>query len=53
MTIYKPMAHQAYSIKHGRTRPRVFDTSDAGTGKTAVCIWGSTNGARKSKVPAC
>ena len=52
MTIYKPMAHQAYSIKHGRTRPRVFDTSDAGTGKTAVCIWGFDE-RRKKKQSTC
>lgn len=39
MTVYKPMGHQAYSLKHARKQPRVFDTSDAGTGKTAVCIW--------------
>ena len=34
----KPYAHQRFSIKHNDTTPIVFDTSDAGTGKTYVRI---------------
>lgn len=34
----KPMAHQRKSLKHAKTTPLVIDTSDAGTGKTAVRI---------------
>jgi SNF2 family DNA or RNA helicase len=37
--IYKPMAHQAISLKHNEKTPIVYDASDAGTGKTAVRIW--------------
>jgi hypothetical protein len=36
--IYKPMRHQAVSLKHSEKNPLVFDTSDAGTGKTFVRI---------------
>lgn len=48
MTTLLPMGHQAYSLKHGRTRPRVFDMSDAGTGKTAVRIWAFAERRKKS-----
>lgn len=34
-----PMPHQAKSLAHNRTTDIVFDTSQAGTGKTAVRIW--------------
>lgn len=34
----KPYAHQLASLKHNNTTPIVFDTSDAGTGKTYVRI---------------
>jgi SNF2 family DNA or RNA helicase len=37
MTI-KPFAHQLVSLKHNEKTPIVFDTSDAGTGKTYVRI---------------
>lgn len=37
--IYKPFKHQLASLKHNDKTPIVFDTSDAGTGKTAVRIW--------------
>ena len=33
---YKPMAHQAVSLKHDEKTPNVFDVSDPGTGKTFV-----------------
>jgi SNF2 family DNA or RNA helicase len=33
---FKPMKHQLVSLKHDRTNPVVFDTSDPGTGKTFV-----------------
>jgi SNF2 family DNA or RNA helicase len=33
---YKPMKHQAVSLKHDERNPLVFDTSDPGTGKTFV-----------------
>lgn len=36
--IYKPMAHQAVSIKHGLKNKVVYDCSDPGTGKTFVRI---------------
>lgn len=35
---FKPMAHQVVSLAHNDTTPIVFDTSDAGTGKTFVRI---------------
>ena len=38
MTTYKPMAHQAISIKHNDKSDIVLDTSDPGTGKTYVRI---------------
>jgi superfamily II DNA or RNA helicase len=34
-----PMKHQVRSLAHSRKNPRVFDTSDPGTGKTGVRIW--------------
>lgn len=34
----KLMKHQLTSIKHSKKQPLIFDTSDAGTGKTAVRI---------------
>ena len=37
--VLKPMAHQLASLKHSDTSKLVFDTSDPGTGKTAVRIW--------------
>lgn len=43
----KPMAHQAVSLKHDKTTPIVFDTSDPGTGKTAVRIWAFAERRRK------
>lgn len=39
----KPMAHQMVSVAHDAERNAVFDTSDAGTGKTAVRIWSFAN----------
>ena len=36
----KPMRHQVESLKHDQENDIVFDNSDAGTGKTAVRIWG-------------
>ena len=36
--IFKPMAHQAVSIKFLKKEPMVFDMSDPGTGKTFVEI---------------
>lgn len=36
----KPMRHQVESLKHDEENDIVFDNSDAGTGKTAVRIWG-------------
>lgn len=38
MAEIKPFSHQLVSIKHNDQHPRVFDTSDAGTGKTYVRI---------------
>jgi SNF2 family DNA or RNA helicase len=37
-SIPKPMKHQALSLKHDTKTPFVLDTSDAGTGKTAVRV---------------
>ncbi len=37
--IYKPFKHQVISLKHNDKTPIVFDTSDAGTGKTGVRVW--------------
>lgn len=48
----KPMKHQAVSLKHRRLHKRVLDTSDPGTGKTAVCIWAFQERWRKNKKPA-
>lgn len=39
MTVLTPMPHQAKSLRHNKTTDVVFDTSQAGTGKTAVRIW--------------
>lgn len=39
--IFKPMAHQAVSIKFLKKEPVVFDMSDPGTGKTFVRLWTS------------
>lgn len=36
----KPMRHQVESLRHDEENDIVFDNSDAGTGKTAVRIWG-------------
>lgn len=36
----KPMRHQVESLRHDEENDLVFDNSDAGTGKTAVRIWG-------------
>ena len=35
----QPMAHQRISLAHDAKNPVVFDTSDPGTGKTAVRVW--------------
>lgn len=35
----KPMRHQLVSLKHDEQNPVVYDTSEPGTGKTAVRIW--------------
>lgn len=45
--LIKPMKHQAVSLKHARTTPIVYDASDPGTGKTAVCIWDFSERRRK------
>ena len=37
---FKPMKHQAVSLKHDERNPIVFDTSDPGTGKTFVRLVG-------------
>ena len=37
---FKPMAHQAISLKHDEKHPLVFDVSDPGTGKTFVRLLG-------------
>ncbi len=37
--IPKPFKHQLASLKHEEKTPIVFDTSDAGTGKTGTCIF--------------
>lgn len=37
--IYTPFSNQLISLKHSEKTPIVFDTSDAGTGKTGVRIW--------------
>lgn len=42
-----PMAHQKVSLKHAKTTPIVYDTSDPGTGKTAVAIWDFAERRRK------
>ena len=38
MTTFKPMAHQAVSVKFLKKQPKAFDMSDPGTGKTFVEI---------------
>ena len=42
-----PMKHQLVSLAHDKTTPIVFDTSDPGTGKTAVRIWAFAERRRK------
>lgn len=44
---YKPMKHQATSLKHDEKNTLVFDTSDPGTGKTAVRAWSFAKRRRK------
>ncbi len=44
-----PMAHQKVSLAHDKTTPIVFDTSDPGTGKTAVRIWSYAERRRKRR----
>ena len=48
---YKPMTHQAYSIKFLNKQPKAFDMSDPGTGKTFVEIMDFTN--RRKKKGKC
>ena len=43
----KPMAHQRVSLEHDKKNPVVYDTSDPGTGKTAVRIWSFAERRRK------
>lgn len=43
----KPMKHQAVSLKHADKTDIVFDTSDPGTGKTAVRAWAFSKRRRK------
>lgn len=38
MSVFKPMKHQLESLKFMRDKTKVFDQSDAGTGKTLVQI---------------
>lgn len=47
----KPMGHQVLSLKHDDKNDVVFDTSDAGTGKTAIRIWGFQK--RRKKGSGC
>lgn len=47
----KPMRHQLVSLKHDEKNDVVFDTSDAGTGKTAIRIWGFQK--RRKKGSGC
>lgn len=47
----QPMAHQKASLKHAAGTPIVYDTSDPGTGKTAVSIWDFA--ARRRKRGGC
>lgn len=47
-TTTKPMAHQVLSLAHDAKNPIVLDTSDAGTGKTAVRILAFAARRRKS-----
>jgi SNF2 family DNA or RNA helicase len=42
-----PMAHQRLSLAHDKKNPVVFDTSDPGTGKTAVRVWAFAERRRK------
>jgi len=46
-TVNQPMAHQRVSLAHDAKNPIVFDTSDPGTGKTAVRIWAFAGRRRK------
>lgn len=41
------MAHQKVSLAHDARNPIVYDTSDPGTGKTAVRVWGFAARRRK------
>ena len=52
MPSLKPFAHQRESLKFFTPRPRVFDTSDPGTGKTPVEIWDFVRHRAKSGGPA-
>lgn len=45
----EPMRHQVESLRHDQENDLVFDNSDAGTGKTAVRLWGYA--ARKRSIP--
>lgn len=45
----KPMAHQAVSLAHDAKTDLVFDTSDPGTGKTAVRVWAYAKRRRAGK----
>jgi SNF2 family DNA or RNA helicase len=47
----KPFKNQVFSIKHNDKTPIVFDTSDAGTGKTYVRIMGFAK--RRAKGGGC
>ena len=49
--IYKPMKHQAASLKIMEKTPLVFDMSDPGTGKTGVQIWAFAK--RRKKAGGC
>ena len=46
---FTPMRHQAVSLKHDEKNALVFDTSEPGTGKTAVRIWGFAKRHAKNK----
>lgn len=48
---FKPMRHQVVSLKHNKKTPIVFDTSDAGTGKTFVRIMAYSE--RRAKGAGC
>lgn len=48
MSIYKPMKHQAVSLKRMDKSPIIFDMSDPGTGKTGVQVWAFAKRRKKS-----